>query len=170
MRNIVLALLMLTFVSCRTAKHIPQAQPGSVIKSSSSSSVIAGGETQTGYTKPDSASMKVLLACDSLGNEYIRQIADMKAGLRVKPSVEIRNNFIYVKCEVDSLAVYTKWQRFYKATSDTSNKIEYLPGELTNHLTWFQKLLIKFGWVFIASIALFVIYLIMKFKNPLKLT
>lgn len=158
-----LLLLIAVLSGCRTPRTIQPVLP-SVINSSFSNSVTSGGENQQGYTKSDSASLKALVACDSLGNVYIRQIAALQMGHNVKPSIEIRDNYIYLKCEVDSLAVYNKWLRFYDATSDTASTIQYLPGTVTNELSWTQKLMIKLGWLFVASIVTFLIYLMYKIK------
>jgi len=160
----VLLLMLVIAGGCRTQKPPVAPIPPTVSTTTATNNTTSGGTEQSGYTKPDSSSLKALVACDSLGNVYIKEIAELKAGRNVKPSVKIKDNFIYVKCEVDSAAVFNKWSRFYVTQSDTSNKIEYLPGTVTNELTWLQELLVKLGWLFIASVVTFLIYLVIKLK------
>lgn len=54
----------------------------------------------------DSASIKALLECDSLGNVHIKEITELKAGLMVKPSIKLVDNYITTECKVDSFLVY----------------------------------------------------------------
>lgn len=154
---------IVTMTGCRTPK-IPAPVLPSIISNSSTNNVSSGGTAQAGYTKPDSASIKALMACDSLGNVYIRTIADLQMGHNVKPSIQVKDNYIYLKCNVDSLAVYEKWLRFYNSTSDTVTQVQYLPGTVTNELKWYQKLLIKLGWLFCGSVLLGIAYIVYKLK------
>jgi len=119
-------LVLLTLTACRTSRLPAAPSLPTTTSSSSANTTTSGGETQNGYTKPDSASIKALMACDSLGNVYIKQIASLQTGHSVKPSVSIQDNYIYLKCDVDSLAVYNKWLRFYDTTSDTASSIQVL--------------------------------------------
>jgi hypothetical protein len=160
----VLLLMFLLTGGCRTQRGSVAPILPAVISSTSTSNITSGGTEQAGYTKPDSASIKALMACDSLGNVYIRQIASLQMGQNVKPSIQVKDNYIYLKCNVDSLAVYEKWLRFYNRTSDTINQVKYLPGEVTNELTWLQSLLIKLGWIFIACLVTGAIYIVIKLK------
>ena len=54
----------------------------------------------------DSASIKALLECNEKGEVQIKEIAELKAGLSVKPKMKLVDNYIYLKCEVDSFRVY----------------------------------------------------------------
>lgn len=160
----VITLLLITSTGCRT--QLGSAPPVSPISTSSSSAstVSSGGERQEGYTKPDSASIKALLYCDSIGNVQMRYIAKLESGRNVKPEMKIKDNYIYLKCTVDSAEVWNKWSRFREQKSDTVTETRYLPGEVTNVLTWFQKFMIKLGWAFTLSFVLFVLWILYKLK------
>lgn len=158
-------LVLLALTACRTTKIPAVPTLPATTSSSSTNTATSGGETQNGYTKPDSASIKALVACDSLGNVYIRQIASLQTGHSVKPSVTVKDNYITLKCEVDSLAVYNKWLRFYNQTSDTLIQVKTLPGTVTNELTWLQTFLVKLGWAFVGFIVLLAGYIFLRFKK-----
>lgn len=158
----VLLLLMLTSTACHTSRTI--ATPPSVTSSSSINNISDGGETQQGYTKPDSSSIKALLYCDSLGNVQMKYIAELLMGNAVKPKVSIKDNYIYLQCKIDSAQVYNKYSRFYRSKTDTVTQTEYLPGVTTNELTWAQSTMVKLGWLFIASVILFILYIVYKRK------
>lgn len=158
------ALLLLIGASgCRSTK--PAAVTPSVTTSSSATQEETGGTNQVGYTKPDSAMIRALLACDSTGNVYIAKIEALQAGLSVKPKVEVRDNYIYLQCKVDSAAVWTKWSRFHEVKSDTVQVVKYLPGTVTNKLNRFQQVMISAG--IIACISLLIFILIKAIKPKL---
>lgn len=72
------------------------------------------------YSVPDSASITALLRCDSLGNAYLAEITQLKTGRSTRPEIRIRDNYIHLKCQVDSMAVYMKMYRQFRSTSDSS--------------------------------------------------
>lgn len=67
------------------------------------------------WVPADSSWLKALLKCDSTGNVYIAELAGYKAGKNVQaPKIVVRDNYIEVKCIVDSMAVYARMRdRFF---------------------------------------------------------
>lgn len=75
------------------------------------------------FTKPDSSSIIALIKCDSLGNAYLSEIKELKIGRVTSPEIKIRNNYIYLKCKVDSMAVYNSLYKRYESIRDTSSTV-----------------------------------------------
>lgn len=120
--NLLMAIIIIMLISCRTAK--PVVTTTSDKKDSSSQAI-----EETSVDKiamPDSALIRALLKCDSLGNVYIAEISQFKAGGQVKPEIIIRDNYIKVTCKVDSMLIYqTYTQRFSASTtSEAEHKVE----------------------------------------------
>lgn len=159
-------LVVLITTSCRTPRHTVQPVLPSATSSSSTNTIITGGTQQQGYTKPDSASIKALMACDSLGNVYIRQIASLQMGLNVKPSVTVKDNYVYLQCKIDSMAVFNKWLTYHQVQSDTVTEVKYLPGEVVEKdLKWWKQTLMYTG---AAALVILLIFVVKKFYNPFK--
>ncbi len=161
---LIIAVLLVS--SCRVTKPpVAPVIPPAVVNTSSTVNTSSGGTAQQGYTEPDSASIIALVACDSTGKIYLKTIEQLKAGNNVKPEIKIRDNYITLKCVVDSAQVWVKWDRFSTKVSDTVRTVQYLPGTVTNQLTWFQKTMVGSGYVLWAIVALFVILGIFKLKQ-----
>lgn len=149
--NLLLAIAILTLVSCRTAR--PVVTTTSDKKDSSS---IAEKETILSKVYlPDSALIEALLKCDSLGNVYIAEISQIRAGGQVKPEIIIRDNYIKVTCKVDSLLIYQMYShRINTSTSmETDKKVEIQkpPGS-----SW--------QWFIILPFLVAIAYVIYRFK------
>ncbi len=100
-------------ISCHTGKQLQ-----------STKTTVTERQTDTVlHTLPDSATLTALLKCDSLGNAYLAEITQLKTGRATRPEVRIKDNFIYLKCTVDSMAVYVSMHRQFKTTSDTTSTV-----------------------------------------------
>lgn len=115
------------------------------------------------YTAPDSSSIKALLACDEQNQVYIKKIIEFEAGKSSKPGIVIKDNVLTADCKVDSIAVYLTMYRQQKHTQNVKTEVKtvYVEKELT---AW-QKRLIAFGWMFIASAAGLIVAAILYLKK-----
>ncbi len=60
--------------------------------------------------KPDSATIKALIYCDSLGNAHIKEITELRAGQRVKQDIKLENNVLTTTATIDSAAIYFQYK------------------------------------------------------------
>lgn len=114
MKKLFLMLLTLVLISsCATEKRCKRKYPcnGSVrfIEKVFHDTIERVRDT-TVILPADSAWLKGLLKCDSLGNAYLAQITELKTGKNVRAKVIVRDNKIYVGCNVDSASVYIAWK------------------------------------------------------------
>ena len=106
--------------------------------------------------------IEALLACDSLGNVYLKQILAAKSGTRAKPpDLTMGENIMRVVARVDSAAIYIAYkERFHESVMHNET------GEKTtievNRLTQWQKIRLRFADItFIITLLVITI----KFKN-----
>ncbi len=113
----VLLLIIISYglISCHSGKHLTSGFRQTTITEKHSDTVL--------FSAPDSASITALLKCDSLGNAYLAEITKLKTGRATRPEVRVRDNLIYLKCNVDSMAVYLSMHRQFKTTADTSSTV-----------------------------------------------
>lgn len=165
---ILLAVLLTLVASCRVNK--PQPKPPVVQTTTATHTEASGGTDKVGYTKPDSSLTRALIECDSLGNAYIKMITELRSGETVSSSVSMDDhNTITLRCNVDSAAVWMRWNRFSTSTADTNTTTKILPGSVvvTNILKWWQQVLMYAGFGFIAIAAYKSFTFIKTLKNPL---
>lgn len=112
MKKLIFLIFLLALVSCRSTKPTSSGVRKSVFEVRSKDTVI--------FSQPDSASITALLRCDSLGNAYLAEITQLKTGRSTRPEIRIRDNYIHLKCQVDSMAVYMKMYRQFRSSSDSS--------------------------------------------------
>ncbi|MBK6346549.1 MAG: hypothetical protein IPF68_11540 [Bacteroidales bacterium] len=115
MKKIFLLLALLALVSCRSTKPTSSGVSKSVVEERSKDTLM--------FTQPDSASLVALIRCDSLGNAYLAEIARLKTGRSVRPSLRVKNNLAYFDCKVDSMAVYLSLYKRFEKVSDTTSAI-----------------------------------------------
>lgn len=91
----------------------------------------------------DSASIKALLECDSLGRVRIKEILSLKSGLKVRaPSLKLVGNTLMAQAEVDSMSIYLQVRdryltRIKSSTSLTEKVIPiYRQKEWQKFLCW----------------------------------
>jgi hypothetical protein len=116
--------------------------------------------------RADSATIKALLECDSLGQVHIRALLDWQAGERLKPpDVKVNDNILTVLSTADSLTIYLQLKDRYSESMSESERTVYVrvPAELSR---W-QRIQIFFGRVFMLATGLFIavlIFIIIKSK------
>jgi hypothetical protein len=116
-------------------------------------------------SNPDTASIKALMRCDSLGNVYISELNDYKTGNKIKVKTEFKDRWFSVKCIVDSQKIWLKLKDRYKAVFNDSTTVKI---KEVNILTSYQKFAVKWFTLSIIFLVvfgiLFVIYLV-KFRK-----
>lgn len=111
------------------------------------------------FVPADRAIVTALLACDSLGNVYLKQIQTLQGNSSASANVIIRDNYITAECLCDSLNIYLTMKDRYYTENTNSVKTIVLT---TNILKFWQKALIYFG---VISFLLNVLYLIFKLRK-----
>lgn len=110
--------------------------------------------------RSDSALVRALLECDSAGSARLREVIELRNGLRVRaPDLTIRGDTLTVRSRVDSMAIYLTLRDRYTDTrreSVTERVVE------VNRPTWWQKLWMGLGRVFAGAVAITVIYKLLK--------
>lgn len=154
-----IVLLMLALAGCRVAKPVP------VLQSTLKEYVYVSDTVA--YSVPDSAAIEALAACDSLGNVYIRQITSLQTGGHTKPEIRVKDNYITLKCKVDSAAVFVKMSRIYKSGQQTVSVPVEVPVYVDKPLNLLQRTLRTFGWIFMLELFAAVAYLIYRLRNLL---
>ena len=95
----------------------------------------------------DNSLLRALLECDSLGQVRMKELLDYEAGDRLKPpDVDITDNVLTAKAQIDSLAIYLQLRDRYEkhSTARTQADKEIITVEV-NRLTWWQGLWVKLG-------------------------
>lgn len=108
----------------------------------------------------DSARLRALLYCDSIGQVKIRQIQDYYAGQWIKPKVVIRDNYLNVDCKIDSAAIVVRWNERHETTSNIIHTVTVPPA--VNYVTGFQWFQIWLARILLAAGAIVGIYYILK--------
>lgn len=95
----------------------------------------------------DSAMLRALIECDSLGQAHIRQLLEYQAGQRVwPPQIEIRDNVMTATARVDSLAIYLALKDRYTEKVSRTNRTEIRTVEV-NRLNGWQKFWCRLGQI-----------------------
>lgn len=165
------ALMMLLITSCVTRKRCNELYPcqGSVVSTKDSTT-----STETNIIPhdsiiylTDSASFKLYLKCDSLGNVRLCEIETLKASQNIKPSFTLSNNNLYAACIVDSAAVAISWNEKHvsKTTTVNANSRETIPVIINDPTAW-QWFWIRTGQIVTCLIlGTLIIFIIVKFKK-----
>jgi len=80
--------------------------------------------------RADSASLRALLECDSLGRVRVRELLSLKASGRIPPpTLSIKDNVIHVQAKVDSMSIYLSMKDRVESRvrNDTSNSSKVTP-------------------------------------------
>ena len=95
----------------------------------------------------DSAMLRALIECDSLGQAHIRELLRYRSGQRVEPpQVEIRDNVLTATARIDSQAIYLALKDRYVEKDTRTSHTEVRTVEV-NRLTWWQKLWCRLGQI-----------------------
>lgn len=137
-----LAALLLILTGCGSHKMVA----ASTDRQTSDSVVIRETVRDTVVTvEADSALIRALVECDSLGQAHVRQLLEYQAGDRLKPPrVVIRDNVLTATARIDSLAIYMQLKdRYQEAVKrEIVTVTQYVE---TNKLTWWQTLFHRLG-------------------------
>lgn len=137
-----LAALLLILTGCGSHKMLA----ASTDRQTTDSVVIRETVRDTVVTvEADSALIRALVECDSLGQAHLRQLLEYQAGDRLKPPrVAIKNNVLTATAKIDSLAIYMQLKdRYQEAVKrETMTVTQYVE---TNKLTWWQALFHRLG-------------------------
>jgi len=155
---LIIVMIVFLMTGCRTPRQLPQSDRVITITNTIHDTVVK--------TKPDSAMIKAFLRCDSLGNVYVCNIESLQTSNKVKPTIEIRDNTITLKCKVDSQAVYIRWKETH--VSDVTQKT-LPPVYIEKALSWWQTTEIWAGRIFLILLAIAlaagIVILILKLKG-----
>lgn len=106
----------------------------------------------------DSASIKALLECDSVGNVLLKRIAAYEAGKHVQPpKVGIQDNVLTATVKVDSFGIFMKFRDRYVERTDY---VESKEKEVVyvNRLTGWQKFRIRLGDFVLVGVPVYVVF------------
>jgi hypothetical protein len=110
----------------------------------------------------DTASIRALMKCDSLGNVYIKELYEYQSGHKIQVKTEFKDRWFTISCIVDSQNVYMKLKDRYKSTSKDTTIIKTIP---VNSLNWYQKIAVKsFTYALIFILLLLISFIIYWFK------
>ena len=100
----------------------------------------------------DSAMLRALIECDSLGQAHIRELLRYRSGQRVEPpQVEIRDNVLTATARIDSQAIYLALKDRYVEKDTRTSHTEVRTVEV-NRLTWWQKLWCRLGQILAVTV------------------
>lgn len=114
--------------------------------------------------KPDSSYYHAFIDCVN-GKPVIREPKAEKGknGLK-EPGVNLKDSLLTVECYTMAQQLFAQWKSTHKQQLIETEVPVYVPVEFT----WFQKLLLKLGWVFMIIIALVMGYGIYKIIKKVK--
>jgi hypothetical protein len=96
--------------------------------------------------KPDSASMKAKLKCDSLGNVLVSELLDYKTGKKVTIRWRVIDNILYVECDYSGYElIINLQQQHYRQTIDRLKTVTIT----TWSPNWWEKLYLTIGKSFV---------------------
>lgn len=151
--------------SCRSARVTP------VIQETKSTLAVAteSSETVTDYSKADSAVMVGALQVNDLGQVTL-QVTAYSPGDNVKPEIKIQDNYIYVKCRVDSAEIYRRYSKLFIQNTDTTSQTSFIsaPGvrnTRSREAGFFHRALHTAGYLFLAQILILAGYFIFKLRK-----
>lgn len=164
---VILAILVLCFTACRTARLL---QPATQVTTGHATKDSVSEVSIDSYTQADSASIIAEIGSDAQGNISLKNILDYSPGKNVTPQIRIKDNLVYVDCLVDSAEVYKKYSRFFTSTADTMSKVQIIPAGAIKAAAsgiagFFHRVLHVFGFIFLAQLIVLVVLFILKFKK-----
>lgn len=113
----------------------------------------------------DSSSYRALLECQN-GKIILKNVTQAEPGRTLKsPKVRLDNNKLSVDCELNKQELYAFWKS--KQVKEVEIKTIRIT-KYTNVLTFWQKVQIWLGRIFVIVIVYYVIKLVYKFYRPFK--
>ena len=138
-----LFVLLLALVSCASKK------PSEPVIIESTKTITKIQRDTVLVVKPDSSYYKAYVECRD-GKPYIVRDSIVEKGKRISvPKVEIKNNYLQVKCKVDSAKIALKWWETNTTIQDP--KIIYIPKVeyIEKPFRWYHKTLMWIGGIFL---------------------
>ena len=153
---IVFSILLIIASACNPAKYCPKHGYLQVEGSDTSryDSIVEKWHDSIIKVPADSSWFMALLACDSTGNVYMRQIEGYKAGIHSGiPQVSVKNNYIIVRTVINEFEVFVRWREkeVYQRL-----KTSQVYVKITNILTGWQWFQLWSGRIALIVIVLFV--------------
>lgn len=102
MKNILIILIVLMFVSCSMQKRCAKCPSKTIVKDSIVNTIIIKNNIDSIYLPQDNGTFEAWLRCDSLGNVYLNKINELQ-GKNIKINTIYKDNYIKVNCNTDSL-------------------------------------------------------------------
>jgi hypothetical protein len=167
MKKLVALLLVvpLLYLSACRSDRPTQVRDTTINTVNNDSLVTAANDSLIGVA-PDSSLLKAFLAVDSNGQVVMKELEEYKHGKNVNvPTVNIKNNHLIAKCDVDSFAVWAKYNRYFQYQANykkQEGETIITQTEYVQYIPWFKKFLIKCGWAFWVLIILLGIYKYLK--------
>lgn len=121
----ILLIIFMLHTSCRFEREVKKNSETNVSQSSLASQDIkqmdsTSENTTINYNHADSSNIKLLLACDSLNQVYIKELISYKSGKNISiPDVAIKDNILTSNCKIDSFAVYLIFKQRYTVKENT---------------------------------------------------
>lgn len=158
----VLTVLLLA-TGCRTARVMASSEA----RASDSVVIRETIRDTTVIIRADNSLLRALLECDSLGRVRMKELLEYRAGDRLKPpNVDITDNVLTAKAEIDSMAIYLQLRdRYEKHTTARMQTDKEIVTVEVNRLTWWQGLWVKLGKGLFGALAAGLI--VKLFKNKL---
>lgn len=108
----------------------------------------------------DSSLIRALIECDSMGRARLSQLIEYRSGERISPpSIDITDNILTAKSEVDSVSIYLELRDRYKENFRNTQETVFIE---TNKLTGWQKIRMRFGETFMLLIIAAIVLAIRK--------
>lgn len=147
-----IVIIALFMTSCKAKKEVSNTQivQKEIIREIERDTVVK--------VEADSASIKALLECDSVGNVLLKQIAAYEAGAHVQPpQIDIQDNVLTATAKVDSFGIFMKFRERYV------EKTDYMESQGTqvvevNRLTGWQKFRVRLGNFVLVGVPIYIVF------------
>ncbi|WP_281322158.1 hypothetical protein [Flavobacterium aestivum] len=158
-KTTLILLFSLLMLSCGGSKQTPQE---SVEKHTTTIKEVV--HDTTFVTVPDTATYRALLDCKN-GKVVIKEVytnTEGKTHLK-KPKVKIDNNKLSVDCEARAQELFAQWKSQQKET--VIEIVKHIPVEVVKSLTFWQKVQIWSGRVFLFLLFFLLVGWFLQFKK-----
>ncbi|MFI3322093.1 MAG: hypothetical protein R3Y50_06165 [Rikenellaceae bacterium] len=108
----------------------------------------------------DSSLIRALIECDSVGEARLKDLIEIESGRNLKPpSLQLENNILTAKVNIDSMDIYLTYKERYKE----AQRVETITKTIeVNRLTRWQKWMTTLGTVALGAIVAFIAITIFK--------
>ena len=155
----ILILIMVMLMGCTMKKKITRTEIRHdsivIIKDSVHIEYRDSIRIDTQYLPADNAYITALFECDSLGRVHMKEIVELKAGVRARPTIELRGDTVFVICNCDSAVIYNVYrERYEKEYVGTGSEVtvkdstSFYEKIVKVRLPWWVWLIIGIGALF----------------------